>query len=199
MYNLVPPLINSNPFPHFKLDNVLIPEQIQELADYVNKENPLEPAGFIEDDNAVGSNDTVRSTDISWIDTNRFPEIYARLGDAVHYANNTLYKFAITYLEPCQYSVYTAEKKGHYVTHCDGALKGQNGDTRKLSFSLLLNDPSEFEGGDLILDVDYKGINCDLQYNQICFFPSYLPHKVTPVTKGIRKSLVGWVHGPDFV
>ena len=90
MYNLIPPLINSNPFPHLKLDNVLTPEQIQELADHVDKENPLEPAQYITDDDA-GFESDVRSTDISWIDTRMFPEIYARLGDAVHYANNTLY------------------------------------------------------------------------------------------------------------
>ena len=102
MYNLTPPIINSNPFPHFKLDNVLTPEQIKELDTYVEKEMPLEPAQYITDDDA-GFESDIRSTDISWVDTRRFPELYARLGDAIHYANNTLYKYAITYLEPCQY------------------------------------------------------------------------------------------------
>lgn len=198
MFNLIPPIINSNPFPHFKLDNVLSEEDIKQLDEYTKTEMPLEPAQYITDDEGDFKKE-IRSTDISWIDTRRFPDIYQKLGDAVHYANNTLYKYAITYLEPCQYSVYSGDKKGHYVTHCDSALKGQNNDTRKISFSLLLNDPKEFEGGKLMLDVDYKGIDCDLQYNQICFFPSFLPHKVTPVTKGTRRSLVGWVHGPDFV
>ena len=60
-------------------------------------------------------------------------------------------------------------------------------------------DPKDFEGGELLLMPDFQGIKTDLQKHEICFFPSWLPHKVTPVTKGIRKSIVGWVHGPDFV
>ena len=74
--------------------------------------------------------------------------------------------------------MYTGDKKGHYVSHCDSALKGQNNDTRKISFSLLLNDPKEFEGGKLMLDVDYKGIDCD--HSIIKFvFPSFHPQGYT--------------------
>ena len=77
--------------------------------------------------------------------------------------------------------------------------QGVNNDSRKISFSCLLNDPSEFEGGDLTLMPDSIGYPIKLKQYEICFFPSWMPHKVVPVTKGTRISLVGWVHGPDFV
>ena len=78
-------------------------------------------------------------------------------------------------------------------------FKGVNNDSRKISFSCLLNDPSEFEGGELTLMPDSIGYPIQLKKYEICFFPSWMPHKVVPVTKGTRISLVGWVHGPDFV
>ena len=81
----------------------------------------------------------------------------------------------------------------------DAGFKGVYNDSRKISFSSFLNDPSEFEGGDLTLMPDSIGYPIQLKKYEICFFPSWMPHKVVPVTKGTRISLVGWVHGPDFV
>ena len=49
MFNLIPPIINSNPFPHFKLDNVLSEEDIKQLDEYTKTEMPLEPAQYITD------------------------------------------------------------------------------------------------------------------------------------------------------
>ena len=73
------------------------------------------------------------------------------------------------------------------------------GDARKLSYSILVNSEKEFEGGDLQLMAGPEEITIPLTQNQIVFFPSYILHRVTPVTKGIRKAVVGWVRGPDLV
>lgn len=195
MYQLTPPNIRNNPMPYFKLQEWgLEQSMIDAIEDQIN----VQPAKYITD-NGKDDDTSIRSTDIDWIDTRMQPDFYALLGNVVHYANNTLFKYAITDLEPCQYGVYDANKKGHYDTHSDGAFKGQHGQVRKISFSILLSDPKDFEGGELLLMPDFQGIKTDLQKHEICFFPSWLPHKVTPVTKGIRKSIVGWVHGPDFV
>ena len=69
------------------------------------------------------------------------------------------------------------------------------GKTRKISMSLVLSDPDEYEGGQLeiwgkSIDVYKKG--------SIIFFPSWMPHRVTPVTKGTRYSLVMWFIGAPF-
>src|SRR5262249_50398902 len=76
---------------------------------------------------------------------------------------------------------------------------------RKLSVSVLLSAPEDFTGGDLSFP-DYIG---GLDTQQIrtlsapprgtaIFFPSYQPHRVTPVIRGLRRSLVGWFAGPPF-
>ena len=78
---------------------------------------------------------------------------------------------------------------------------GQDGQNpiRKISMTLLLSDPSEFTGGELLFSEMGKGQNpLDLKQGQAIFFASFLRHKVAPVKKGVRKSLVMWFGGPPF-
>jgi PKHD-type hydroxylase len=65
---------------------------------------------------------------------------------------------------------------------------------RKLSLVLLLND--EFEGGDF--ELLWPGNKIPLKKGRVILFPSILMHRVKPVTKGTRKSLVAWMQGPNF-
>lgn len=70
---------------------------------------------------------------------------------------------------------------------------------RKLSFSLLLSDPDTYEGGNLqLLDEVGKPYIAPRQRGTIILFDSRTQHRVQKVTKGVRKSLVGWVTGPRF-
>jgi len=70
---------------------------------------------------------------------------------------------------------------------------------RKLSFSLLLTDPREYEGGNLqIMDERGGSYIAPRQKGAIIVFDSRARHRVTKVTKGVRKSLVGWVTGPRW-
>ena len=62
----------------------------------------------------------------------------------------------------------------------------------------LLSDPSEFTGGDLLFSDVPEYNPTPLKQGQAIFFASFLRHKVTPITKGIRKSLVMWFGGPPF-
>lgn len=84
------------------------------------------------------------------------------------------------------------------------------GKTRKLSCSVLLNDPSEYSGGDLEIgntnnvDTSLEENKVNLkQYNlgqgSIIVFPGFIWHRVTPVTKGTRYSLVMWTLGKPYV
>ena len=67
---------------------------------------------------------------------------------------------------------------------------------RKISMTLLLSDPSTFEGGEL--EFMSKGKTAKLKQGQAIFFSSWLQHRVKPVTKGERYSLVMWFGGPSF-
>ena len=86
-----------------------------------------------------------------------------------------------------------------YGWHIDQAeLKDTNDLPRKLSITLLLND--DFEGGELEIynPVDQKTIPVPMKAGSYCVFPSWVVHRVKPVTKGTRYSLVAWMNGPQF-
>jgi len=98
--------------------------------------------------------------------------------------------------ERVQLGRYKSENKGHYDWHMD-AFAPINGVQRKLSCVILLNDSSEFEGGEL----QFKGIEDRkilVNRGSVVVFPSFIEHKVTPVTKGVRYTAVNWAIGPTF-
>ena len=70
---------------------------------------------------------------------------------------------------------------------------------RKLSFSLLLSDPDTYEGGNLqLLGETGKSYIAPRKRGTIILFDSRIQHRVQKVTKGVRKSLVGWTVGPRW-
>ena len=74
--------------------------------------------------------------------------------------------------------------------------------TRKISYSIQLSDEDEYEGGDLVIFPDDITDEEKLSFRRkgtIILFPSYRAHCVTPVTKGTRNAIVGWVHGNAFL
>ena len=69
---------------------------------------------------------------------------------------------------------------------------------RKLSLSIQLTDPKEYEGGELYLHENEEGKEMKKGQGDLVLFPSYILHEVKPVTKGERNSLVTWVTGKQF-
>ena len=112
------------------------------------------------------------------------------------------WEFKIESAEPYQISKY--EIGEFYNWHIDSiGTQGTkyidktkphlDGKTRKISLSLILND--DFEGGDLVL---WQQGGVKQEKGSLIFFPSFIPHQVTPVTKGIRYSLVMWFLGKPW-
>ena len=147
------------------------------------------------------SESKARDSKVCWIYQDEKTEwLYNKLFKMTKEANNNCWNFNLTgFNEACQYAHYEAPT-GHYDYHLD--IDGGNGDkdspavTRKISVVVQLSDPSEYEGGELTIQPGNKTIKRGLGITTL--FPSYLLHKVTPVTKGLRKSLVMWVSGPPF-
>ena len=139
----------------------------------------------------------VRSTRIAWI--RHGPEtaaLYQRITQLVRHLNETIYRFDITGIEALQYTVYHQAEGGHYDWHVD--YGPHNPQPRKLSFSLQLTDPAQYEGCDLQFQVGPQiGVGSRAR-GAIIAFPSFFLHRVTPITAGVRKSLVVWATGPDF-
>jgi PKHD-type hydroxylase len=70
---------------------------------------------------------------------------------------------------------------------------------RKLSFALQLSHPDDYEGGNVqLMDENNKSYICPRQRGCIVLFDSRTPHRVQKVTKGTRKSIVGWTVGPRW-
>lgn len=88
---------------------------------------------------------------------------------------------------------YTSnETKQHYDWHID--VGGGNSYGRKISMVVQLSDPSDYEGGELQVD-EGKPVTMPKERGSVILFPSYMRHRVTPVTRGTRWSLVIWVQG----
>jgi PKHD-type hydroxylase len=141
----------------------------------------------------------IRLSNVNWIqpdDPNVNTRwIFERMTEAVNYMNDEFFRFDLTgFAEGFQFTQYTAPG-GKYDLHVD---KIHLGIPRKLSVVIQLSDPSEYEGGEFHL-VD-SSTPCVLPKEQgtLLCFPSYSLHGVTPVTKGTRYSMVGWITGPAF-
>ncbi len=127
--------------------------------------------------------------------------VFEKFNGVFEYVNSMFYNFDINGYDYFQYAEYDAKESGRYNWHMDLGLDNLSEDaysTRKLSMSMLLNTPGvDFEGGDF-QTFFAKELNVPLKRGQILIFPSFIVHRVKPVTKGIRKSLVIWVTGPGF-
>ena len=111
-------------------------------------------------------------------------------------ANNNHFGFDRMQLtEPGQFTHYSTG--GFYDWHIDNDVVGKHQPpVRKISMTLLLSDPSTFEGGELEFIDDKKIVR--LEQGGAMFFASWLRHRIKPVTKGKRASLVMWFGGPPF-
>ena len=150
----------------------------------------------------VGQNnevsDTIRQSTTGWMKLNDETQfIYDKLGYIARQLNGQIFDFDIWgFVEDLQYTIYNGEG-GHYTWHLDRG--GSTSDTpRKLSMVLQLSDPSEYEGGDLEIFEGPIPTQVQKEKGLISAFPSFILHRVTPVTKGIRKTLVVWLTGPRF-
>jgi len=98
------------------------------------------------------------------------------------------------YQDLLQYTKYYGNG-GHYDWHAD---LGPGISNRKLSCVLQLSTPEEYEGGELQMNPGGDIMSVPKGLGTICFFPSFLLHRVTPLTSGTRKSLVTWLCGANL-
>jgi PKHD-type hydroxylase len=136
-----------------------------------------------------------RRTDVLWQDFMQPLGCIARA--YIDIANQAAgWNYLLSSQEATQLGRYKSSDEGHYDWHMDASAP-KDGTQRKLSISILLSDPSEFEGGEL----QFKGMEDQkvlTKQGSIVVFPSFIEHKITPVTKGVRYSAVTWVSGPAF-
>lgn len=143
-----------------------------------------------------------RKSNITWLPLNAETNfIYEKIIKLLKISNKAMWNFTITDVPlDLQLAEYTADtvdgKNGFYDWHAD---VGRNiSSTRKLSVSVQLSEPTEYEGGDLEFMIN-RSMKAPREKGTVILFPSYIIHKVNKVTKGTRRSLVLWFCGPPFV
>jgi len=151
-----------------------------------------------------------RRSKVSWLEDNWIYDIFSPY---LNQANESAgWNFKLDWFEPIQFTKYLATEKGHYNWHVDIGRPYENnksdwaGKQRKLSAVISLSDPNDYEGGDFEFNFKNKQPGLDTNWplpelktqGSIVVFPSYHWHRVKPVTKGHRYSLVVWCLGERF-
>jgi PKHD-type hydroxylase len=157
------------------------------------------------------ANKKIRNSSIVWLEQEWIYDIiYPFLKDA---NINAGWNFQYDWAESCQFTIY--EKNQHYNWHCDSFKKPYpidykfenfRGKVRKLSMTICLSDKKDFSGGDFQFDYrdredgkpNIDTIEGVKERGSILIFPSDIYHRVTPIKKGIRYSLVTWFLGHPF-
>lgn len=128
---------------------------------------------------------------------------FERLMDRLSDMNNRWFGFDLNGFENFQYTEYRAEEAGKYDWHMDmcmgnAHLPAEMIEPRKLSMTLLLND--DFKGGEFQINqgCEDEAQTVELKRGRMVGFPSWMIHRVLPVTEGVRRSIVVWVTGPKF-
>ena len=173
---------------------IFTPEQCQLIIN-AGRSQPVE-SGQV-GGGAKGVVDTkTRTSHISWIPFNKMPEMYATLERVIKQTNGNHFGFeGLNLSEPAQYTEYP--EGGFYDWHIDSDINGINEPpVRKISMTCLLSHESEFEGGGL--ELMSEGKVARPKQGQAIFFASFIRHRVVPITRGVRKSLVLWVGGTPF-
>jgi len=172
--------------------------QISSLSDEKLKNDPIDLSPQPTLDN------NIRRSKVSFHTPNDQTQwIFDRLNKVVEQVNNRWYNFDINGYDQFQYTEYHSSNNGCYGWHSDlflGPLpENSYTETRKLSLSLILNDPEiDFEGGELQFGHELNHEAAKVKKGTIVLFPSFGLHRVSPVTRGVRKSLVAWILGPKW-
>lgn len=184
---------NTNHFNYYFYKNAFTPselEEIKKLGDSYPKKTAEVGGG---EDSSVSD---YRISEIAWIDQEpKSNWLYSKIADYAIEANKQMWNFDIWgYHDSLQYTNYYGNG-GHYDWHAD---LGPGISNRKLSVVLQLSKPEDYEGGDLQMNIGSNILTVPKEYGLLCFFPSFLLHRVTPLSSGHRISLVTWLCGANL-
>jgi len=137
-----------------------------------------------------------RKSEISWIPEEPNNQwVYDKIAQYAISANKEMWNFDIWgYHDALQFTNYYGDG-GHYDWHAD---LGPGISNRKLSVVLQLSDPKDYVGGELQMNTGGGITSVAKEYGSLCFFPSFVLHRVTPLTSGTRTSLVTWLCGANL-
>ena len=171
------------------------PEQCQMIID-AGRRQPPQKAQVGMGKPGAGTDTNKRVTTISWLPFDEMKEMYNDINKFIQRANLNHFGFEdIQITEQAQFTEYP--EGGFYDWHmdCDVAMAHEP-PVRKISMTLLLSPENQFEGGDL--ELMSPGKSTKLKQGHAVIFASFINHRVAPVTRGVRQSLVMWFGGKPF-
>jgi len=173
----------------FYLDT-LNSQDLQEIQDYISN---LKDTDYKHNEIKYEEFDNYRSCEIHYPSAS---SVFFRVGKRIfHSINKKYYQYDLRNVYEFQLIKYY--EGGNYNWHCDYGVSPRKGVVRKLSMSIQLSSPSDYEGGELqLIDYGNHTINFSNSLGSVIVFDAKLPHKVWPVTFGKRIALVGWASGP---
>jgi PKHD-type hydroxylase len=176
---------------------IFTPEQCKMII-AAGRAEPRNDAGVGNEKGTKGGHvDTnTRTSHISWIPFSKMTNMYKDIDKIMQATNRNHFGFdGMTINEMAQYTEYP--EGGFYEWHVDNDVNMKNEPpVRKISMTCLLSPESEFEGGDLELMAEGKVAK--IKQGHAVFFASFIRHRVKPVTRGRRQSLVMWFGGTPF-
>jgi PKHD-type hydroxylase len=198
MNQLVPDYIT---YPYVCWDDFFTSEELDLIEKYCNVEGN-EPLFVMNDEGESIIDYNFRKADgkICYIDSNN-EWIFQKLNSLAVLVNNQVYNYDLNGFDFFQYTEYNKVGSKHDM-HVDMVLGDKVPPEMKLplklSCSLLLSNEEEYEGCDFEIMVDWKNVPIKQKRGRLIAFPSFMPHRVTPLIKGKRKAIVFWVRGPRF-
>jgi PKHD-type hydroxylase len=141
-----------------------------------------------------------RSSFIRWLDVdNEDSDIAKTLMNIIQKSNRNNFGFDINQMNEIQFTEYYGTDKGHYNWHHDVFWENEAPYDRKLSIVVQLSDPLDYDGGrfEFFGCESPNPLNFSMRGSALVF-PSFFPHRVHPVTRGHRISLVSWIEGPKW-
>lgn len=179
---------------HVFLEGFLAPADCERLIGQ-SRESPEEPGQLIGGETVR----SVRRSRVRWLPAGAaFGWIEDRMIGLVAAANRDDFGFDLWGMdERLQFLEYSADEHGGFDWHVD---RGRSGFARmrKLSVSVQLSDPDDYEGGALELNPDGLPLAAPRSRGTATVFTSTVLHRVAPVTGGLRVALTAWFHGPHF-
>ena len=174
---------------------IFTPEQCKMIID-AGRRQPPQKAQVGMGKPGAGTDTNKRVTTISWLPFDEMKEMYNDINKFIQRANLNHFGFEdIQITEQAQFTEYP--EGGFYDWHMDcDVVMAHEPPVRKISMTLLLSHENEFEGGDLELMA--PGKFAKLKQGHAVIFASFLNHRVAPVTRGVRQSLVMWFGGKPF-
>ena len=174
---------------------IFSPKQCQMVIN-AGRSEPKQNASVGGREGKSGIDTETRTSHISWIPFSKTTEMYKDIEKVMKTTNGNHFGFdGMQITEMAQYTEYP--EGGFYDWHIDSDTHfAHEPSVRKISMTLLLSPDNEFEGGDL--EIMKEGQAAKLKQGHAIFFASFIRHRVTPVIRGNRKSLVMWFGGTPF-